>query len=104
MAVIETYFLKHFGMFLEKMAKTPDPEGEGTMLDNTMILFGSGMSNSSKHSNRDSPLILAGGGFIHGTHRKYEKPTEMTNLLLTMGQNFGLPIDKFNVSTGTLEL
>ena len=104
MAKIETFLLKNLGIFIEKLASTKDPEGSGTMLDNTMVLFGSGMSSSTKHSNRDLPILLAGGGFKHGSHIKYSKPTELNNLLLTLGQNFGLPIDKFNVSTGTLEI
>ncbi|MCH2208176.1 MAG: DUF1552 domain-containing protein [Lentisphaerales bacterium] len=104
MAKIETFLLKNMGLFIERLAKTNDPEGEGTMLDNTMILFGSGMSSSSNHSNRDLPILLAGGDFNHGSHIRYNKPVELNNLLLTMGQKFGLPIDKFNVSTGTLEV
>ena len=104
MARIETFLLQNMGKFIEKMAKTKDPEGSGTMLDNTMILFGSGMSSSSKHSNRDLPILLAGGDFNHGSHIKYSKPVELNNLLLTLGQKFGLPIDKFNVSNGTVEI
>jgi hypothetical protein len=104
MAIIETFLLQNVAKFIEKMAKTKDPEGEGTMLDNTMVLFGSGMSSSTKHSNRDLPILLAGGGFKHGSHIRYEKPIELNNLLLTMGQRFGLPIDKFNVSNGTLDI
>ena len=104
MAKIESFLLKNLGTFIEKMAATKDPEGEGSMLDNTMILFGSGMSSSTKHSNRDLPILLAGGDFNHGSHIKYEKPVELNNLLLTMGQKFGLPIDKFNVSNGTVEV
>lgn len=104
MAKIETFLLENLAKFIDKMAKTPDPEGQGTMLDNTMVLFGSGMSSSTKHSNRDLPILLAGGDFNHDSHIRYKKPTELTNLLLTMGQKFGLPIDKFNVSNGTLEI
>jgi len=104
MAIIETFLLKNMGVFIEKLAKTKDPEGEGTMLDNTMILFGSGMSSSTKHSNRDLPILLAGGDFNHGSHIKYSKPVELNNLLLTIGQKFGLPIDTFNVSNGTVDV
>ena len=49
MAKIETFLLKNLGIFIEKLAGTKDPEGSGSMLDNTMVLFGSGMSSSSKH-------------------------------------------------------
>lgn len=104
MSKIETFLLQNMGIFIEKLANTKDPEGSGSMLDNTMVLFGSGMSSSTKHSNRDLPILLAGGDFKHGSHIKYSKPTELNNLLLTMGQRFGLPIDQFNVSDGTLEV
>ena len=71
-----------------------------------MALFGSGMSNGNSHSNRDLPVLLAGGGLKHGEHRKYERQgntsVALCNLYLTMLQNFGLQIDKFNTSTGTL--
>ena len=73
-----------------------------------MPLFGSGMGNASSHSNKDLPLILAGGGFQHGQHNRYEKDksrgtqTMACNLYLSMLQRFGMEIDQFNTSTGTL--
>lgn len=104
LAKIENFFMVSLAEFIKKLASTVDPEGGGSMLENTMVLFGSGMSNGASHSCSDLPLILAGGDFKHGQHIRYEKPTEMTNLLFTMGQKFGLPIDKFNTSNGTLDL
>ena len=104
MYMIESFYLKQLGRLIKKMSKAQDPEGEGTMLDNTMILFGSGMSNSNSHSNRNLPVLLAGGGLKHGQHRKYDKPVEFTNLLLTIALKLGISIDQFNTSTGTLDI
>ena len=82
-----------------------EPNGK-TLLDNTMALFGSGMSNANSHSNRDLPVVLAGGGFKHGEHRHYARQgrssVPLCNLFLSMLQNFGLEIDRFNTSSGTL--
>ena len=70
-----------------------------------MILFGCGMA-TGQHSTRDLPLLLAGGGFKHGEHKVYPaekgKRVPAANLLLSMLQNFGLEIDRFGTSTGTL--
>jgi hypothetical protein len=72
-----------------------------------MVLFGSGMGNASSHSNRDLPLLLAGGGFTHGEHKDYpkkgDKQTPACNLYVSMLQKFGLEIDNFGTSSGTLE-
>ena len=71
-----------------------------------MALFGSGMSNANSHSTRDLPVILAGGGFRHGQHRHFARQGRhsipLCNLFLSMLQNFGLEIDRFNTSSGTL--
>jgi hypothetical protein len=78
------------------------------LLDNTLTLFGSGMGNASSHSNKDLPLLLAGGSFKHGQHLRFEKDksrgarTPACNLFVSMLQRFGMEIDQFNLSTGTL--
>lgn len=100
----ELYFMSYFAKFLDRLQNTPDPQGSGTMLDNTMVLFGSPMNDGSSHTTDNLPLLLAGGGFKHGKHIKYQERMPMCNLLLTMGQNFGLEIDQFNVSTGALKI
>ena len=76
--------------------------------DSTMSLFGSGMSSGNSHSNRNLPVVLAGGGFKHGEHKHYARQSggasvELCNLYLSMLQNFGLDIDSFNRSTGPLQ-
>jgi hypothetical protein len=84
------------------------PEGDGNLLDHSMVLYGSGM-NSGKgggHSPKNLPLILAGGrrlGFDHGRHLKFEiDRVPLSNVLLTMLQRMGVEQDAFADSTGTL--
>ena len=105
LTIIESFHLAQFGRFLGKLKEVKEPNGK-TLLDNTMALFGSGMSNANSHSNRDLPVVLAGGGFKHGEHRHYARQgrssVPLCNLFLSMLQNFGLEIDRFNTSSGTL--
>jgi hypothetical protein len=105
LTIIESFHLTQFGRFLGKLKEVKEPNGK-TLLDNTMALFGSGMSNANSHSNRDLPVVLAGGGFKHGEHRHYARQgrssVPLCNLFLSMLQNFGLEIDRFNTSSGTL--
>jgi hypothetical protein len=107
LAIIETYHTTQFARFLDKLAAVNEPNGR-TLLDNTMTLLGSGMGNASSHSNRDLPLLLAGGGFKHGRHLRFEKDksrgsgTPAGNLFLSMLQRFGVETDTFNLATGTL--
>ena len=90
---------------VELLKNQEDPINGGTLFDHTMILFGCGMA-TGQHSTRDLPLLLAGGGFKHGEHKAYPddkgKRVPAANLLLSMLQNFGLEIDRFGTSTGTL--
>ena len=90
---------------IELLKAQEDPVNGGTLFDHTMILFGCGMA-TGQHSTRDLPLLLAGGGFKHGEHKIYSnekgKRVPAANLLLSMLQNFGLEIDRFGTSTGTL--
>jgi hypothetical protein len=105
LSIIESFFTKQFSRFLGQLKNIKEANGK-SLLDNTMALFGSGMSNANAHSNRDLPVILAGGGFKHGEHKHYPRQgntsVALCNLYLTMLQNFGLEIDSFNTSTGTL--
>lgn len=103
LSIIERFHAKQFGRFLDKLDAVREPNGE-TLLDNTMALFGSGMGNASSHSNKDLPLLLAGGGFKHGQHVRFEKgSTPACNLFVSMLQRFGVETDNFNSSTGTLK-
>lgn len=105
LAIIETFFVSQYARFLDKLKEIKEPNGE-TLLDNTMALFGSGMSNGNSHSNRDLPVILAGGGFRHGEHlhfaRNGRQSVPLCNLYVTMLERFGLEIEGFNTSSGNL--
>ena len=105
LSLIETFHVSQFSRFLGKLKDIKEPNG-ATLLDNTMALLGSGMSNANSHSNRDLPILLAGGGFKHGQHmhfaRSGKQSTPLCNLYLSMLQNFGLEVDQYNTSSGTL--
>jgi hypothetical protein len=100
--IIEKFHMQQLGKFMKKLASTE--EAGSTLLDKTAIFFGASMGNASSHSNRRLPALLAGGGFKHQTHMKMPKLTQLNNLYLTMLQNFGLSIDQFGPSTGTLDI
>jgi len=105
LSIIEKFHVEQYSRFLSKLKEVKEPNGK-TLLDNTMALLGSGMSNANSHSNRDLPILLAGGGFKHGQHlhfaRNGKQSTPLCNLYLSMLQNFGLEIDTFNTASGTL--
>lgn len=101
--VIEKFQTTAFAKFLDRLATMQDSDG-ARMLDRTMVLFGSGMGNGSSHSNKDLPILLAGGGFRHGEHKEYPtgRKVPLCNLYTTMLQRFGVEIERFNKATGTL--
>ena len=102
-AMINTYQVSLLAGFLEKLAATPD--GDGTLLDQSMILYGGGISDGDQHSHLDLPLILAGGGagtLRGGRHLKYEGEVPMTNLLVSVLDKAGIPVDELGDSTGRL--
>lgn len=106
LVTIERFQMRQLARFLEKLQSIREPESDQSLLDNTMVLFGSGMGNGNAHVNKDLPLILAGGGFKHGEHKVYPKEdikrVPLCNLYLSMLQRFGLAVDSFGTSTGTL--
>ena len=105
LAIIETFYVTQFARFLDKLKAIQEPNGQ-TLLDNTLALFGSGMSNGNSHSNRDLPVLLAGGKLQHGQHRHYARnrrtSVPLCNLYVTMLQQFGLETNQFNTSNGNL--
>ena len=107
LAIIERFHTTQFSRFLDLLKSVDEPNGK-SLFDNTMSLLGSGMGNASSHSNKNLPLMLAGGGFRHGEHKLYSKDkgrgteTRAANLFVSMLQRFGLEIDQFSSSTGTL--
>ena len=96
---IEKYQLDHLGKFVAKL-------DELDLLDSTQVLFGSGMGDGSAHTNRNLPVLVAGGGYRHKTHvvmpeaKKQRVP--LSNLYLTMAQRFGIESEQFGHSSGTL--
>jgi hypothetical protein len=97
---IQTYHTSLFAQFLEKMQATPD--GDGSLLDHTILIFGSNMSNSNAHNHFPLPNLVIGGGsgtLKGGRHLKYKDHTPMTNLLLTVLNKAGVRMDKLGDST-----
>jgi hypothetical protein len=102
-AKIGTYHIQLLSYFLEKLKATPD--GDGNLLDNSMILFGSGISDGDQHSHVDLPLVLVGGAMgMKGRHVKYPSYTPMSNLFVTMLDKLDIPVDSMGDSTGPLAL
>lgn len=99
-AKINAFHVSLFAYFLEKLKATPD--GDGSLLDHALILYGSGMSNADKHDHVNLPVLVAGGGARGGRHIRYEKPTPMANLHLTLLDRAGVKLDKFSDSTGKI--
>jgi hypothetical protein len=98
---IQQYHVKLFAGYLEKLRNTPD--GDGTLLDNMVILFGGGISNSDRHTHGPLPTLVVGGGggaLKGGRHLVYPEHTPLTNLQLTLLNMLGVPTDKIGDSTG----
>jgi hypothetical protein len=104
LAKIQAWHVEKLAEFLAKMAGTPD--GQGTLLDHSIFLFGSNMSNSDQHNNYPEPNILVGGGNgkmkLGGQHLVLPERTPIANLHLTLLQKVGVERDKFGDSTGTI--
>ena len=104
-AKINEYHLSLFAYFLEKARATPD--GDGNLLDNMMVLYGAGMSDSNRHDNKGLPLVLVGGGagrLRAGGHLRYEEGTSISNLHLTILDKMGVRVDTMSDATGRLDL
>jgi len=101
---IQTWHVEKFAEFLAKMAETPD--GQGTLLDHSIFMYGSNMSNSDLHNNYPIPNLVVGGGNgkmkLGGQHLVAPEHTPIANLHLTLLQKVGLERDHFGDSTGTI--
>ena len=101
---IQTWHVEQFSGFVKKMAETPD--GQGSLLDHSILMYGSNMSNSDLHNNYPEPNIVVGGGAgkmkLGGQHLVLPERTPIANLHLTLLQKAGLQRDKFGDSTGTI--
>jgi Protein of unknown function (DUF1552) len=101
---INTYHVQQLAYLVDRLKSTPD--GDGTLLDHSMLLYGSSISDGNRHTHTDLPLTLIGGGsgtLKGGRHIRYSDETPMTNLLLTMLGKMGVHTDKLGDSTGTLQ-
>lgn len=100
---LNRYHVTMFEKFLKRLRETP--EGDGSMLDNSMILFGSGMSESQVHSRLDIPTLLVGGFKGRGSrHIQAPKETPIANFLLSLAQYYGVETNSFGISTGAVAL
>ena len=100
---IQTWHMERFAAFLSRIARIPD--GDGTLLDHAMFLYGSNMSNSDRHNGYPLPTILVGGGngtLRGGRHIALPEPTPLANLHLTILDKINAPRDSFGDSTGTI--
>ena len=105
MSKINTYHTQLFAKYLAKLRATPD--GDGTLLDHMTILYGSGISNSTGHSGDNLPLLLLGGGggkLKGGRHIRYPEKPSNANLLVTIMDKMGVPVDNVGGSNGKLSI
>ena len=89
---------------MQKLKETP--EGNGSLLDNVLILYGSGIGNPNVHDHTDLPIIVAGGasgGMKGNRHIRYDRPVPLANLHLSLLDKVGVEIDKFGDSTGKID-
>ena len=105
MSKINRYHTQLFSQYLAKLRATPD--GDGSLLDHLTILYGAGISNSTRHSGDNLPLLLMGGGagrLQGGRHIKYADKPSIANLLVTLMDKMGVPVERIGGSTGKLPL
>ena len=102
LTVLETEVMKVFGQFLKKLASSH--EGDASLLDTTMVLFGSNLGNASSHDTKNMPIILAGGGFKHGQHLAFDQQHNypLPKLYVSMLQRLGIETDAFADCQGTM--
>jgi len=105
MSKINRYHTQLFSRYLAKLRATPD--GDGSLLDHMIILYGSGISNSTRHSGDNLPLLVMGGGsgrLKGGRHLTYSDKPPMANLLVTLMDKLDAPVERLGGSTGKLPL
>jgi hypothetical protein len=105
MSKINRYHAELFSRYVAKLRAAPD--GDGSLLDHTTILYGSGISNSTRHSGDNLPILLVGGGagtLKGGRHLAYTDKPSMANLLVTLMDKLGVPVEHIGGSTGRLPI
>jgi hypothetical protein len=101
---INLHHMTQFAHFVEKLKATP--EGDGSLLDSSLLVYGAGISDSNTHFHDNLPIALVGGaagGLRGGRHLRYPKNTPLTNLWLTVLDKMGVPAEKIGDSTGTIQ-
>jgi len=104
MSRINRYHVSLFAEFLENLRNTP--EGDGNLLDHSLILYGSGMGDPNLHDHTNLPVLVAGGaagGMTGNRHLRYDDPTPLANLHLSLLDKVGVDLEKFGDSTGPIE-
>ena len=108
LVAIESFQISQMSRFMKKLDSIKEPGTNGSMLDNTIVLFGSGMGYGGSHSNRNLPILVAGGGFKHLGHIDTRSANNINmplcNLFVPFLNRFGIETDTFNTSNGKLEL
>ena len=100
---VNVLHMELFAKFIAKLAATPD--GDGTLLDHSIVVYGSGIADGNKHTHEDLPVVVAGhgGGLLGGRHLLYPENTPMTNFYLTMLDRIGVKEETIGDSTGRVE-
>jgi hypothetical protein len=104
MAKINQFHVSLFAYFLERLAATR--EGEGSLLDHSLLLYGSGMGNPNVHDHTNLPILVAGGAagrMKGGRHLRYDRPVPLANLHLTLLDRVGVRVEQFADSSGKIE-
>ena len=105
LAQLNQYHVKTFAYLVQKLKETPD--GDGSLLDHSLVMYGSGMSNSNQHDHDPLPIVLAGGAsgrLKGGRHLRFASKTPLSNLLLAMLEKVGAPNQSFGDSTGAVDI
>jgi hypothetical protein len=104
LAKINRFHVTLFSKFLERLQSTPD--GDGSLLDHSIIVYGAGISDSNMHLHHELPILLAGGratGIAGGRHIRVEKHTPLANLHVTVLGKLGVPVERLGDSSGKIE-
>jgi hypothetical protein len=104
-AILNLYHITKFAYFVDRLLQTPD--GDGTLLDHSLVLYGSSLSDGNQHNFSPLPIVLAGrasGQLKGGRHLQFPKDTHMSNLLAAMLNKLGVPTEKFGDGTGVLDI
>ncbi|MGI9471640.1 MAG: DUF1552 domain-containing protein [Rubripirellula sp.] len=103
LTIVESALVNEFANFIKKLHESS--EAGGTLLDSTMVLFGSNLGNASSHDTKNMPIVFAGGGFDHGQHLVFDRDNNypLPNLFVSMLQRLGIETNTFATATGPMD-